>query len=130
RFLAFAKVESSILVSSVVQWPEVRSEVRSSPDCECGLDPLQAPQKQNLNELRFLLTVSDFFKQLLHLISIENEQLFAILTHENEVVEDQKLDMVFGLIIHEERARTLFIFSNLGIGFKSTFLPSSSIKIA
>src|SRR2546429_4016911 len=54
RFRAFAKVESSLLVSSVVQWPEVRSEVRSSPDCECGLDPLQAPQKQNLNELRFL----------------------------------------------------------------------------
>ncbi len=59
-----------------------------------------------------------------------NRAIYTSIPQFNEVVEDQKLGMVFGLIIHEERALTLFIFLNLGIGFKSTFLPSSSIKIA
>ncbi len=36
--------------------------------------------------------------------------------------------MVLCVIIHEERALTLLIFSNFGIGFNATLLPEISIK--
>ena len=53
-----------------------------------------------------------------------------LLANKNQVIEDEKLGMVLCVIIHDERAFTLFIFSNLGIGFKATVLPESSIKMA
>jgi hypothetical protein len=55
---AFAITERSILVFIDGQWPAVKFEVRFSPNSEYGLDPLQALQKRNLNELQFLQTTA------------------------------------------------------------------------
>ena len=57
-------------------------------------------------------------------------RLFPVPANHHQVRADEKLGMVLCLIIHDERALTLVIWSNLGIGFKATFLPESSIKIA
>src|SRR5713226_3438519 len=46
-----------------------------------------------------------------------------------QVGEHEKFGMGFCVIIHDERALTLFIFSNFGMGFKSTLFPEISIKI-
>src|ERR1700674_5194231 len=59
----------------------------------------------------------------------ENHEVFSLvdesplLANKNQVREDEKLGMVLCVIIHDERALTLFIFSNLGRGFKATLLP-------
>ena len=71
-------------------------------------------------EIRF---AGYFLKYLLHLIPIRNKQLLAVLTHKNHVIEKEKLGMAFCIILHEERALTLSINSNFGIGFKFTLFP-------
>ena len=73
---------------------------------------------------------SNFLEKCFYDTPICVQKLFPVLANKNQVVEDEKLGMVLCLIIHDERALTLFIFSNLEIGFKATFLPESSIKMA
>jgi hypothetical protein len=63
-------------------------------------------------------------------LRVVEKPLFPVLTPENQVVEDEKLDMVFCITIHDERALTRFILSNLGRGLKSTLFPERSIKMA
>jgi hypothetical protein len=89
-FHVFAITEWSIHAFIDGQEPAVKFEVRFSPESEYGRDPLQSLQVQ-----------------FLHFISVENQELFAIRTHGHEVEADQKLDMVFRLIIHADRALTV-----------------------
>ncbi len=58
------------------------------------------------------------------------DQVFPVVTHNNYVREHEKPGIVLCIIIHDLRALTRFIFSNLGIGLSATLFPARSIKIA
>jgi len=97
------------------------SSIRFSPDS--GHDPGPLPVEHQEKSDVAAMSSNSFFVS-----SPETCQKFF--PHENQVVEDEKLGMVFCIIIHEERALTLFILSNLGMGFKSTLFPEIAIKMA
>lgn len=61
--------------------------------------------------------------ELFYVISEWYQSLFSIVADKNQVAHEQKLGMVFGMVIHDFRALTLCILENLGIGFKSALVP-------
>ena len=58
------------------------------------------------------------------------QKLFAVRPHKNQVGEDAQRGMVLCAISQEDRALTLCICSNLGMGFKATLLPSMVMRMA
>ncbi len=55
---------------------------------------------------------------------------FPVRTDKNQMREHEEGGMVCCVISQEDRALTLLIFSNFGMGFKSTLLPERSLRMA